>query len=281
MHNSYRPFVSYSLLSATIPQSGKAKLHCHLKRGFNRARKKDLEVEPLLSVDNSHQRIGKLSQRIVYEFFHHPELLNDPQGIVIMASYFNLAWEFPDSHRRLIKIIENYYHYPFLKDKEVITLLKGDEDLPKGIPLEFGNYQFQLVAQFDCVCLEQDQTIHIVDFKTGKGDFDRRQGYIYLLAASYLYPDRPAICSFYNLETRVQSPPLTATPEILNSYLEELAKVSQRNEQELAEFRRDSTLFLSLYPPNPGVACKNCNFASICDFSNTTEDNLSYVNFPP
>jgi len=42
--------------------------------------------------------------------------------------------------------------------------------------------------------LEPDGTLHILDFKTGKSEFDRRQAYVYLLAAKYLYPNRSAVC---------------------------------------------------------------------------------------
>ncbi len=56
---------------------------------------------------------------------------------------------------------------------------------------------------------EADGRIHIIDFKTGQADFDRRQAYVYLLAAKMLYPDREAIASFYNLETGVSSEVIT------------------------------------------------------------------------
>jgi len=52
----------------------------------------------------------------------------------------------------------------------------------------------------DCVFSEQDRTLHILDFKTGRSAFDERQALVYLLAARYLYPQQQAVTSFYNLE---------------------------------------------------------------------------------
>jgi hypothetical protein len=61
------------------------------------------------------------------------------------------------------------------------------------------------------------ETIHIIDFKTGKNDnsYDLRQAFIYLLASQYLYENQKAIASFYNLESKKQSEIYSATKEEL------------------------------------------------------------------
>ncbi len=63
----------------------------------------------------------------------------------------------------------------FIVNKNIVELSRGDESFPEAIPITYGNLTFALYAAFDCVILEPDNTIHIIDFKTGKSDFDLRQ----------------------------------------------------------------------------------------------------------
>ena len=61
-------FASYNLLSLYSPPVGLEHLHCEMKRGFTKARKKEPEVAELLEKDNTAQKIGLLAQKAVYEF---------------------------------------------------------------------------------------------------------------------------------------------------------------------------------------------------------------------
>jgi len=74
MSKPWYPFVSYNLWSSFEPPIGAEKFHCHTKRGFARARKKEPQVEALLS-DTRSQSIGKIAQWGVYEFYQNPDLL--------------------------------------------------------------------------------------------------------------------------------------------------------------------------------------------------------------
>ena len=59
-------FSSYNLLSLFSPAVGLEHLHCDMKRGFAKARKKEPEVAKLLDKDNTAQTIGLLAQKAVY-----------------------------------------------------------------------------------------------------------------------------------------------------------------------------------------------------------------------
>ncbi len=94
---------------------------------------------------------------------------------------------------------------------------------------------------------QPDGTIHILDFKTGKSDFDRRQAYVYVLAASYLYPQQPSVASFYNLETGLASEIITATPEQLKFVQIELADIAKRYELERMHHGKNPNDFAKIF----------------------------------
>jgi hypothetical protein len=261
-------FASYNLLSLFSPAVGLEHLHCDMKRGFTKARREP-QVAELLQRDNIHQRIGILAQRGVYEFHHNSLVLCKQDTIQQIAEVLNLTQEVDSVRTKVIQILENYYSNPFLVGKKVIKLSRGDEGFPEPVLIQQGNYTFNLYAAMDCIWQEEDGTLHIVDFKTGKSDFDRRQAYIYLLAASYIYPKQKAVASFYNLENCQQSARITASPNILRSFQIELSLISQRHQKDLRRYRQNDRDFERIFPPNPGISCRYCTFNSICKFAIT------------
>ncbi|MGL4617840.1 PD-(D/E)XK nuclease family protein [Chroococcidiopsis sp.] len=262
-------FASYNLLSLFSPAVGLEHLHCDMKRGFTKAKKREPQVAELLQRDNTHQRIGILAQKGVYEFHQDSLSLCKQDAVKQIAEVLNLTQEIETVQTKVIQILDNYYSNPFLVGKKVIKLSRGDEGFPEPISIQQGNYAFNLYAAMDCVLQEEDGTLHIVDFKTGKSDFDRRQAYIYLLAASYIYPKQKAVASFYNLENCKQSDRITASPNILRSFQIELSSISQRHQKDLYRYRSHSHDFNRIFPPNPGISCRYCAFNSICKFAIT------------
>lgn len=260
-------FASYNLLSLFSPPIGMEHLHCDMKRGFTKARKRELSVAALLEQDNIHQRIGILAQRGVYEFHQDPLMLYRRDAVNQVATILQLNEESDLVQERVIQVLENYHKNPFLFDKNIVKLSRGDEGFPKPILIGQGNYLFNLFAAIDCIFTERDGTLHILDFKTGKSDFDRRQAYIYLLAASYIYPQQKAIASFYNLESCKLSEPIKATHDTLKSFQIELSLISQRHQKDLRRYRENQNDFSQIFPPNPGVSCRYCPFNSICEFA--------------
>ena len=276
-------FASYNLLSSFSPAVGLEHFHCDMKRGYARARKKEPQVAELLKQNNTPQQIGLLAQKGVYEFHKNSLIIyrRDALKLVIetlqLNSYSDLVRE------RVTQILKNYLENPILLGKKVIKLSRGDEGFPEPILIQQGNYLFNLYAAIDCIFLEEDNTLHILDFKTGKTDFDRRQAYIYLLAASYLYPGQKAIAfglaasqrcckqiaSFYNLETCKHSEPIKATPEILESFQIIMSRLAKQHQQDLQHYRKNPADFRYIFPANPGVSCQFCPFSSICEFAIT------------
>jgi hypothetical protein len=221
----------------------------------------------VLIKDNEHQLIGKLAQSGVYEFHQYPELLYQSEGVKKVAEILELNQNPEEIQERVLSILDNYYKNPILVGKEIVRLSKGDEGYPKPITIQQGSYRFNLYAPTDCIFKHPDGTIHILDFKTGKSDFDRRQAYVYLLAASYLYPQQPSVASFYNLENGSSSDIITATPERLKFLQIELADIAKQHEFEKMQYYQKISNFSEIFPPNPGVACSYCVFSSICEFS--------------
>lgn len=260
-------FASYNLLSLFSPPIGLEHLHCDMKRGFTKARKREPSVAALLEQDNIHQRIGILAQRGVYEFHQDPLMLYRRDAVKQVSSILQLHQELDLVQERVIQILEKYHNKPFIFGKNIIKLSRGDEGFPEPILIGQGKYFFNLFAAMDCIFTERDGTIHILDFKTGKSDFDRRQAYIYLLAASYIYPNHNAVASFYNLETCKWSERITATSDTLKSFQIELSLISQRHQKDLQRYRKNNADFNSIYLPNPGVSCRYCPFNSICEFA--------------
>jgi CRISPR/Cas system-associated exonuclease Cas4 (RecB family) len=107
----------------------------------------------------------------------------------------------------------------------------------------------------------------LIEYNFTFHDFDLRQGYIYLLAASYRYPQQKAVASFYNLENGNWSAAISATPNTLKAFQIELALIAQRHQEDLKRYRKNSADFSQIFPPNPGVSCRYCSFNSICEFT--------------
>jgi hypothetical protein len=265
--NKIWQFASYNLWLQFAPPVGQEHWHCDMKRGFARARKREPQVKALLERDSTPQRIGILAQRGVYEFHQDPLMLYLRDAVEKVAEILELSQEPAEVQERVIQILKNYHENPILFGKNIIKLNRGDQGFPEPILMQQGNYLFNFFAAIDCIFAEPDGTPHILDFKTGKSDFDQRQAYVYLLAASYLYPQQPAVASFYNLENGKWSDPITATAAQLNAIQRKLAEIAKQHQQHLSRYRNSPTQFSQIFPANPGVACRYCPFHSICEFS--------------
>lgn len=278
--NKYNPyFASYNLWQLFSPAIGKEHWHCDRKRGYIKARKEP-EIKELSKLDNTAQKIGILAQKGVYEFHQNPQFLSASDGVEKIADILQLDRELLEIQNRVTSILTNYYQNPILINKNIIQLNKGDEKegIPEPIMIQKGNFIFKLFSALDCILLEADETIHILDFKTGKSDFDRRQGYVYLLVAKYLYPNKSAIASFYNLETQTWSDFINATSAAIESVEIQLALIAQKHQQELRKYKNNPEIFDRIYPSNPGSNCQYCPFNSICqDASETKISNFSEV----
>jgi len=238
-----------------------------MKRGFVRARKKEPSVKALLEQDTTAQHIGLLAQRGVWEFHQDIELLQIVDGVERVVDKLKLSQESAEIQQRVIQILKNYYEKPILLGKDIIKLSPGDEGIPEPLLIQQGNYFLNLFAAIDCIFREQDGTLHILDFKTGKSDFDRRQALVYLLAANYIFPQQKAVASFYNLENRKSSELITAKNAQLNAIRDQLVRIAQEHQKELRLYKQNPGEFAQLFPPNPGYQCYNCQFNSICKFS--------------
>lgn len=268
MSSPWRPFASYNLWLQFAPPVGQEHLHCDMKRGYTKARSREPQVAALLTQDNTHQRIGILAQKGVYEFHEDPLMLYRKDAVNKVSEILQLSQETDLVQKRVIQILTNYHDNPILLGKNIIKLSRGDEGFPEPILIQQGNYFFNLYAAIDCIFTEeQDGTLHILDFKTGKSDFDRRQAYVYLLAASLLYPQQKAVASFYNLETGKWSDPITATSDTLKAFQIELSLIAQRHQKDLRHYRQNPAEFNLVFPPHPGFSCRYCPFNSICKFS--------------
>ncbi|MBD1879198.1 PD-(D/E)XK nuclease family protein [Coleofasciculus sp. FACHB-T130] len=267
MGTPWRPYVSFNIWSQFAPSVGQEHWHCDMKRGFARARKKEPLVKALLEQDTTPQHIGLLAQKAVYEFHQDIELLQPSNGVERMAEILQLSKEPSEVQQRVIQILQNYYKNPILAGKNIIKLSRGDEGIPEPILIRNGNYFFNLFAAIDCIFVDLDGKLHILDFKTGKSDFDRRQAFVYLLAATYLYPQQKAVASFYNLETNKWSDRITATDAQLNAIQIELVRIAEQHQKELRRYKENPSNFAQIFPANPGFNCRNCQFNSICKFS--------------
>ena len=264
-------FASYNLWLQFSPPVGKEHLHCDMKRGFAKALQREPQIAALLATDSQPQKIGLLAQRGVYEFHQAPELLSRKDGAQQVAEMLKLNQHSAVVEERVKLILQNYQQHPILFGKNIIQLSRGDEGFPQAIIIKQGNYLFNFYAAIDCIFVEPDGRLHILDFKTGKSDFDRRQAYIYLLAASYLYPSQPAIASFYNLEAGKQSDPISATAGTLKAFQIELALIAQKHQKQLKLYKDNPADFSIIFPANPSFSCGYCSFNSICQFSSVSE----------
>lgn len=267
MGKYWRYNVSYSSWSQISPPIGKEHWHCDRKRGYSRARKKEPSIKGLVNIDNTAQNIGHLAQRGVYEFHQDIQLLSQPDGVKKVGEILELSQESTEVRERVESILSNYYQKPILLDKNIIELSRGNESYPEPIPIKYRNLTFALYAAFDCVLLEPDNTIHILDFKTGKSDFDLRQAYVYLLAAKHRYRNHKAIASFYNLETQIASEPRPASSPAIESMCIELSEAAKKLQQDTQRYKQNPHLFDRIFPANPSSSCKYCAFNSVCEYA--------------
>ena len=265
--SEFLPSASLRLWQEFKPAKDQLYFHCEMRRGFARYRKKEPEVEQLLRKDTSFQSIGLLAQKVVWEFHQNVDLLTEDDGVNEISQRLKLEEQSEEIQRRIYKIIDNYRQKPFLLGKQQLQIQRGDEGYPDPILMSSGDYKFNLYASFDCSFLESENEIHILDFKTGDSPPDKRQAYVYLLAAQKLFPQHSAIASFYNLETQIWSEPIQASPEYLECVLIELVLLSKKCTEERQLYRHNSEQFAKLFPPNPGKRCNNCTFKSICSYS--------------
>jgi hypothetical protein len=262
------PFASFSLLSEFAPAVGQEYWHCDMKRGFQRVRKKEPAIAALLNQDTTVQRIGLLSQQGIYEFHQNNRLLDDVDGVDLVAQTLKLEQEVPVVRERVLQVLENYYAQPVLRGKRILKLSRGDEGIPTPLEVQADNLSFKLFAAIDCLFIEEDGKLHILDFKTGRSDFDLRQGYVYLLIASYLYPNQRAVASFYNLESCKWSELITASPLQLNAIQSNLGRIAEKHDAQTQQYRRNPAEFERVFPPNPDKGrCRHCQFHSVCNFS--------------
>ena len=267
MPTAGQPFASYHLWSLIAPSVGQERWHCQMKRGFIKARQREPIVKALLAQASPPQRIGLLAQKGVYEFHHHRQLLNQPDGVEKVAQMLKLSTSSDEVQQRVIQILKNYQDAPVLEGKHIIELTSGDEGFPKPIWIDQEDYHFRLYAAMDCVFTEPDRTLHILDFKTGKSAFDQRQALVYLVAARYLYPKQQAVASFYNLERCKKSALISVTPSQLDDIEFQLARVAQKHQQDLRQYQQNPSQFNQIFPPNPGSHCRYCSFSTICESS--------------
>ncbi|BAZ68440.1 MAG: PD-(D/E)XK nuclease family protein [Pelatocladus maniniholoensis HA4357-MV3] len=267
MSTPERPFASYHLWSLVAPASGQQRWHCQMRRGYIKARQHEPQVKALLTKVTPPQRIGLLAQKGVYEFHHHRYLLNQSDGVEKVAELLRLSNSPDEVQQRVLQILKKYHNEPLLSGKRIVLLTRGDEGFPKPILIDQKHYCFRLYAAMDCIFIESSGNLHILDFKTGKSAFDRRQALVYLLAARYLYPRHKAIASFYNLEFSKKSELISVTKGELDFLEFELANIAQKHQQDLQKYQRGSQKFSQIFPPNPGYHCRFCPFNSICEFS--------------
>jgi len=265
--NEIWQFASYNLWLQFEPPVGQEFFHCDMKRGFARVLKREPKVAKLLTTESPAIRIGLLAQRGVYEFHQQPQMLESIDAIEEIVEIIQLNQELAEVQQRVIFILKKYHQNPTLLGKNIIQLKRGDEGFPEPILIKQGNYEFNFFAAIDCIFVEPDGTLHILDFKTGKSEFDARQAYLYLLAASYLYPNKPAIASFYNLETGKQSDPISAKANTLQAFKIEMSLIAKRHQKDRDRYRNNPAEFSIIFPPNPGFNCQYCLVNSICKFS--------------
>jgi PD-(D/E)XK nuclease superfamily len=264
----HQAFVSYNLWSQFEPAIGWEDAHCDMQRGWKWRQSSSLKLDTIPALTTVWQKVGQLAQQGLYEFHQDPLSLKHPRGIDRIADRIYLHYEVAPVRRRVMDILQQYRVSPWLLEKDILLLNRGDEPIPAPIDLQVGSYQFQLLVAFDCI-IRVDDKIHIIDFKTGSADFDRRQAYVYLLACSYLYPNTPAVASFHNLEQNTQSPIITATPDKLNAIEHKLATIAQLHQQQLQEYQCHPNCFDRIFPPHPGNHCHYCSFNYHCTYSAT------------
>jgi PD-(D/E)XK nuclease superfamily len=269
-------FASYNLWSQFEPALGWEDTHCQMQRGWRwtqTTRSEEAQIAPF--TETIWQKVGKLAQQGVYEFHRDPLLLKHPRGCERVADRLYLYYEIATVRDRVMQILQQYQANPWLLDREIILLNRGDELIPPAIEVGIAEAKFYLYAAFDCIVQSDErdnvtsnrQQIQIIDFKTGLADPDFRQADVYLLAGSYLYPDFDVVACFYNLETMTSSELITATLERLDEIACKLAKIAKLHQQQLQAYQLDPASFDRLFPPHPGAHCRSCNFNYHCTYA--------------
>jgi hypothetical protein len=267
MQTVWRPFFSYNLWSLFEPAIGQEQRHCPMKRGFLKARAKEPEIAPLIQQETTYQEIGLLAQQGIYEFHQDVHRLASDDGVHQVAVILGLEHRSQEVRDRVNQVLVNYQTNPVLLGKNILKLSRGDEGFPEPILLRSGNRECNLFAAIDCIIVEPDGALHIIDFKTGKSQFDRRQAYVYLLAAQHFYPNQEAIASFYNLESQTWSDPIRASAVQLQVLEMDLFRFAQQHQDDLQRYKRKSASFEEIFPPHPGYQCQTCQFQSVCQFA--------------
>ncbi len=267
MSNPWLPCISYSIGSLFQSAIGQEFSHCAMKRGFAKVRNREERIKPLVQQDNIAQAISHLAQRGIYEFQQNPDLLSQSDGVEKVGKMLELEKQSEAIQNRIFGILKNYCDRPILADKNVILLNRGDEGFPPAIIIGEGSSRFKLYAGFDFLFVETDGKLHILDFKTGKSSFDKRQAYVYLFAAKFLHPDKQAVASFYNLESQELSNPIELSETAMSSLQIELYNRAKQLQKEKKYYRNDPEKFSRIFPANPSYGCNYCNFKSICEFA--------------
>jgi hypothetical protein len=261
-------FVSYNLWSQFEPALGWEDTHCQMQRGWRWTQKLRSDESPVVPPQETvWQKVGKLAQQGVYEFHQDPLLLKHPRGSERVADRLYLYYEIAAVRDRVMRILQQYQAHPWLLDRDLLVLNRGDEPIPPPISIHVANEQFQLFAAIDCIIQPSADCLHIIDFKTGLAAPDLRQADVYLLACSYLYPDLAAVASFYNLETMTSSEIITASQDRLDLVACKLAEIAKLHHQQLQDYQRQPNSFDRLFPPHPGNHCRHCPFNYRCDYA--------------
>ncbi|WP_310421875.1 PD-(D/E)XK nuclease family protein [Chamaesiphon sp. VAR_48_metabat_135_sub] len=261
-------FASYHLWSQFEPALGREDAHCQMQRGWRWTQKSSVkEVPELPLAETIWQKVGKLAQQGIYEFHQDPLLLKHPKGSERVADRLYLYYEIATVRARVMRILQQYQAAPFLLGQDILVLNRGDEPIPPPIDIQVADDRFQLFAAFDCIIRSSEDRIHIIDFKTGIADFDRRQADVYLLACSYLYPDLNAVASFHNLETMTRSELITTADDRLDSIASTLARIAKLHRQQLEEYQLNPDCFDRLFPAHPGRHCQYCPFNYRCAYA--------------
>lgn len=268
-------WVSYSLWREFSPQLGYETNHCHKKRWFKRIKK-------IPELDNDYQKVGKLAQKIVYHLYQNPQYLNIESIDLIMFDQMNLKQESEIIQSKIFDISKLYIQNPFLLDKKVIEFDYGNDTKPNKINInsKLGNYV--LYYLFDCIIEDEDQVLHIIDFKTGNSKPDVRQAYVYLVVADALskqknfpYQNKQFRASFYNLESCQQSSIYTLDQDELQLIKDNLGKIAFAHEQEKKEYQQKEREYFNQaeflkeftnkkFPASVGNFCQNCAYINNC-----------------
>ena len=251
-NSNYLPSASFSLWREFKPPQDQLYFHCEMKRGYSRYRKKEEKVKALLERDTSAQFIGKLAQQVVWEFHQNLHLLTEENGINKIVELLDIEKQSEEIRERIYNVIRNYQQYPFLLGKSQLYIQEGIQRIkkePNHLLIQWGQYEFNLYFEMDCHFWESENTVHILDFKTGNSLPDKRQAYVYLLAAQSLFPDYSAIAPFYNLENQKWTQPITASPELLECVLIELAYLSKKSTEERQNYRYNPEKFAEIFSP--------------------------------